>query len=74
MNLYYYYCFKYLSLCGRIVREGNGNLLQYSFLENPMERGAWWATAHVVAKVGHDLATKPPITTRRIMLLLLFSQ
>ena len=23
---------------------GNGNLLQYSFLENPMDRGAWWAT------------------------------
>ena len=54
MNLYYYYCFKYLSLCGRIVREGNGNLLQYSCLENPMERVAWWATAHVVEKVGHD--------------------
>ena len=30
--------------------EGNGNLLQYSCLENSMDRGAWWATAHGVAK------------------------
>ena len=29
---------------------GNGNLLQYSCLENPMDRGAWWATVHGVAK------------------------
>ena len=27
---------------------GNGNPLQYSCLENPMDRGAWWATAHGV--------------------------
>ena len=50
MNWYYYYCFKYLSLYGRIVREGNDNLLQCSCLENSMERRAWWATAHKVAK------------------------
>ena len=30
--------------------EGNGNPLQYSCLENPMDRGAWWATVHSVAK------------------------
>ena len=30
--------------------EGNGNPLQYSYLENPMDRGAWWATVHGVAK------------------------
>ena len=30
--------------------EGNGNLLQYSCLENPMDGGAWWATVHGVAK------------------------
>ena len=30
--------------------EGNGNSLWYSYLENPMDRGAWWATVHVVAK------------------------
>ena len=29
--------------------EGNGNPLQYSCLENPMDRGAWWATVHGVA-------------------------
>ena len=31
-------------------REGNGNPLQYSCLENPMDRGAWWAAVHGVAK------------------------
>ena len=30
--------------------EGHGNPLQYSCLENPMDRGAWWATVHKVAK------------------------
>ena len=30
--------------------EGNGNPLQYSYLENSMDRRAWWATAHVVSK------------------------
>ena len=30
--------------------EGNGNPLQYSCLENPMDRGAWWATVHRVPK------------------------
>ena len=30
--------------------EGNGNPLQYSCLENPMDRGAWWATVHGVAR------------------------
>ena len=30
--------------------EGNGNPLQYSCLENPMDRGAWWAILHRVAK------------------------
>ena len=35
---------------GRSPGEGNGYLLQYSCLENPMDRGAWWATVHRVAK------------------------
>ena len=35
---------------GRSPQEENGNLLQYSCLENPMDRGAWWATVH---GVGH---------------------
>ena len=41
-------------------REGNGNLLQYSCLGNPMVRGTWKATIHGVTEVGHDLVTKPP--------------
>ena len=35
---------------GRSPGNGNGNPLQYSCLENPMERGAWWATVHGVTK------------------------
>ena len=35
---------------GRSPGEGNGNPLQYSCLENPMDRGAWWVTVHGVAK------------------------
>ena len=35
---------------GRSPGEGNGNPLQYSGLENPMERGTWQATVHGVAK------------------------
>ena len=35
---------------GRSPGEGNGNPLQYSCLENPMDRGAWWATVHGVTK------------------------
>ena len=45
---------------GRSPGEENGNPLQYSSLENPMDRGAWWATVHGVTRVGHDLVTKPP--------------
>ena len=35
---------------GRSSREGNGNPLQYSCLENPIDKGAWWAADHGVAK------------------------
>ena len=35
---------------GRSPGEGNGNPLQYSCVENPMDGGAWWATVHRVAK------------------------
>ena len=35
---------------GRLPGGGHDNLLQYSCLENPMDRGAWWATVHRVAK------------------------
>ena len=44
---------------GRSPGEGNGNPLQYSCLENPMDRGAWQATIHGITRVGHDLVTKP---------------
>ena len=40
--------------------EGNGYPLQCSCLENPMDRGAWQATVHGVARVGHNLVTQPP--------------
>ena len=35
---------------GRFPGEGNGNPYQHSCLENPMDRGTWWVTIHVVAK------------------------
>ena len=35
---------------GRSPGEGNGNPLQYSFLGNPMDRGAWWVTVCGVSK------------------------
>ena len=35
---------------GRSPGEGNGNPLQYSCLENAMDRGTWWATVHGVTK------------------------
>ena len=43
---------------GKSPGEGNGNPLQYPCLGNPMDRGAWWAIVHGVARVVHDLATK----------------
>ena len=39
---------------GRSPGGGNGKPLQYSCLENPTDRGAWWARVHGVARVGHD--------------------
>ena len=42
---------------GRSPGEGKGNPLQYSCLENPMHRGAWWATVHGVAKNLTQLST-----------------
>ena len=43
--------------------EGNGNPLQYSGLENPMDGGAWWASVHGVTKVGHNWATSLSLFT-----------
>ena len=42
---------------GRSPGGGHGNPLQYSCMENPMDRGAWWATVHRVAK-RHDGVTE----------------
>ena len=36
---------------GRFPGGGHGNPLQYSYLENPMDRGAWWAIVHKVIKI-----------------------
>ena len=43
-----------ISGSGRSLEEGNGNPLQYSCLENSMDRGVWRATVHGVARVGHN--------------------
>ena len=40
-----------------VIGDGNGNPLQYSCLENPMDGGAWWATVHGLQRVGHDWVT-----------------
>ena len=40
----------YLQLLAGYFGEGNGTPLQYSCLENPMDRGAWWAAVHGVAE------------------------
>jgi len=44
---------------GRSPGGGHGNPLPYSCVENPMDRGAWESTVCGVAKVRHDLGTKP---------------
>ena len=52
---------------------GNGNPLQYSCLENPMDRRAWRATVHGVTRVRHDLATKPLYCSNIIDYILTFT-
>ena len=39
---------------GRPLGGGHGNPLQYSFLENPMDRGAWWVKSNGLRRVGHN--------------------
>ena len=43
-----------ISGSGRSPEEGNGNPLQYCYLENPINRGAWWAIVHWATNVRHD--------------------
>ena len=45
---------KRIKYLGIYLGEGNGTPLQYSCLENPMDRGAWQATVCGVAKIGHN--------------------
>ena len=41
---------KVMTNLGSILGEGNGNPLQYSCLENPLDRGAWWSAVHKVTQ------------------------
>ena len=50
-----------IPLLGRSPGEGNGNPLQDSCLENPMDREAWQATVHGVTRVGYDLPANPSL-------------
>ena len=47
-NSHWLFCF----MCGKVygLEKENGNPLQYSCLENPVDRGAWWAAVHRVAQ------------------------
>ena len=56
---------------GRSPGEGNGNLLQYSCLENSMDRRAWWTTVHGVAEL--DMTEHTNISHQLKTWLLLFS-
>ena len=47
---------------GRPPGEGHGHPLQYSGLENPMDRGAWWAKVHRVANSGRQLSDLHSLT------------
>ena len=46
---------------GRSPGGGYGNPLQYCCLENPLDRGAWWATVHRIAQSDTAEVTAPPI-------------
>ena len=55
---------------GKSPWEGHGSPLQCSYLENPMDRGAWWATVHGVAELDTTSATNtvtfsPPVLYSR---------
>ena len=54
-----------ISELGRSPGEGNGNPFQYSYLENPRDRGAWWSTVHGIAKIWTQLSDHhfPPFSS-----------
>ena len=51
---------------GRSPGEGNVSLLQYSCLENPMNKEAWKTAIHGVTRVGHGLVTKQQFPHKRL--------
>ena len=53
---------------GRSPGEGNGNPFQYFCLENSMDRGAWWATVHSIAKIWIQLSTQNQPTNNPILI------
>ena len=57
-----------ISGSGRSAGEGNGNPLHYSWLETPTDGEVWQAMVHGVARVTHNLATKPPCVEDPYML------
>ena len=62
LDIFFFFC------CAmQLAGEGNGNLLQYSCLENSMFRGAWWATVHGVTKSWTQLSTAQQHAFRRIL-------
>ena len=54
---------------GRSPGGGNGNTLQYSYQDNPMDRGTWWATVYWVAKNWTELSMKTHTHTHTLVLL-----
>ena len=63
-------CRRQESRVGSLTQEsssgrGNGNSLQYSCPENPMDRGAWWATVHRVAESPTSLNTHTQILLKK---------
>ena len=52
----------YIPGLGRSPERGNGNLLQYSCLENPMDRGAWQGTVYGVSKSWTLLSKEQRVT------------
>ena len=57
---------------GRSLWEGNGNPVQYSCLENPMEGGSWLATVHGSQRVGHDWITS--LSLSKFLLHIIYSK
>ena len=55
---------------GRYTGEENGNLLQYSCLGNPMDRGAWQSIVQGVTRVRHDLVINHQTVINSLVLLL----